>query len=220
MNSLNCSLLVHTFDAYSHLWQGFIESFDQSMLLPLNMPLYWGTNILSDTTNVIPSRWNILYSGHGAWSDRLINLVKQIPTDYIFYMQEDHWPFGCPEEIEYMYIHNFMAGKEILRVQFSPINRYYQLQGGVKNFGVHNIPILYFHNDSKYLVSHQPSMWKKSFLLECLQSGEDPWQNEYKGSLRLKGRADLINKIGIIPLNWFDHVCVKGKFIEPLKGKI
>src|SRR5690606_38236054 len=101
----------------------------------------------------------VLYSGLGEWSDRLTRLLNQIPTDYVLYCQEDHYPFKSPPNFEEMM--QIMVEKDLLRLQISPANHFYSLQSIEKT--------LFFHPSSKYLVSHQPSIWRKDFLLSCLE---------------------------------------------------
>lgn len=198
MSSLNCSLLIHTFNGYQHLWPGCLQSWAK-IALP-TLPKYVGT----DTRDHLPHEFNDfqpLYSDVGEWSDRLARLLQQIPTEYVLYAQEDHWPTKTPPDLaELMQI---VTQNDILRLQISSINDYYTLQ---RRGNLH-----FFKQKSKYLVSHQPSIWRKSFLLECLHPGETPWVNEYEGTKRLNKDPKITGKIAIYPLDWYAHKCVKGK---------
>jgi hypothetical protein len=139
----------------------------------------------------------LIYSGEGEWSDRLIKLLQQIPTEYVWYQQEDMWPCKNPPKVSELM--DFVVKYDLLRLQISPIVQFYSLHGD-------KIP-LFFHYKSKYLVSHQPSIWKKDFLLECLKPNEDPWKNEYEGTKRLNHEG-IAGKIAIYPHNWFTHESV------------
>jgi hypothetical protein len=211
------SVLVHTFNDYRHLWPGFLERTDQWCMAWPNR-FYFGTDV--DDGWRAPAKWETIHSGPGAWSNRLAALLTQIDSEYIFYIQEDHWPFKLtgywrpytqPPQPQYLF--DLMNENDLWRLQISPINRYYQVYHNGLCFGSNDI--YFFHQKSKYLVSHQPSIWKKSFLLECLAPGETPWQNEYEGTLRLNKRDDIKDRIAIYDCNWFDHVCVRGRFNEP-----
>lgn len=198
MNSHQCSLLVHTFNQYERFWDGFLSGWDLNVGFGLSA-LYFGT----DTPEHGAHNFNdfmVLYSGQGEWSDRLIKLIDQIPTDYILYCQEDMWPCKPPPDLENLM--QIMAEKDLLRLQISPVVQFYSLYGS-------EIP-LFFHWKSKYLVSHQPSIWKKDFLLSCLEPNEDPWKNEYEGTKRLNDQS-ISGKIAIYPHNWFTHESVKLK---------
>lgn len=197
MSSLNCSLLVHTFNQYERYWDGCLNGFAGSV--PGEFTRYFGTDEKGHAEHDFRG-FQVIYSGKGEWSDRLVKLLEQIPTDYVWYQQEDMWPCKTPPNLsELMQI---MVENDLLRLQISPIVQYYSLCGA-------KIP-LFFHYKSKYLVSHQPSIWKKSFLLECLKPNEDPWKNEYLGTQRLNHEG-IAGKIAIIPADWYSHQSVKTK---------
>jgi hypothetical protein len=202
---MNLSVLIHTFNNYQHLWKGCSHSFCQHW--NEDLPIYFGTDDKIEGQYLFPFPTRLLFSGQGEWSDRLIILLNQIPTDYILYMQEDHWPTQKPPNLaELMQI---ITEKDLFRLQISPVVPFYKL------FSEENT--LFFDEKSKYLVSHQPSIWKKSFLLECLKPGETPWINEYEGTKRLKGDPKIRKKIAIYPYEWYKHMCIKGKVVESTK---
>src|SRR3989304_6034140 len=191
---MNLSLLVHSFNqcegGYDGELKGFHGNFDQYL------PCYFGTDTETHADHDF-RRFKVLYSGAGEWSDRLINLLHKIPTEYVLYFQEDQWPCEKPPNLSELL--EIMQENGILRLQISPIVQFYSLTG-------HKIP-LFFHWKSKYLVSHQPSIWRKDFLLSCLEPNEDPWKNEYEGTKRLN-KPEMGGKIAIYPHNWFTHECL------------
>ncbi len=194
-------VLVHTFEGYSKLWDGHFKAHKEKWMLHYPQ-IYLGTDV-ENKFNSIPHPFKPIYSGIGEWSDRLKKLLLQLPYDYVLYMQEDHYPTDMPPLGDAWEIMDRLG---LFRLQLSPVNQFYSLYGS-------QFP-LYFHSTSKYLVSHQPSIWKKSFLLECLESGESPWVNEYEGTKRLQKRSDIHGKIAIYPCDWFKHMCIKGKVVE------
>lgn len=195
--SNNLSILIHSFNGYQHFWKGCLDGW--SKYGTGTIPIYLGT----DFKDHKPVDANVLYSGGGEWSDRLVKLLEQIPGEYLIYSQEDHWPTERPPDL-YMMM-EIVKKYDLFRLQLSPIIQFYSISG-------HKAPY-FFHPNSKYLVSHQPSIWKKSFLLECLRPNETPWVNEYKGTLRLSTHQ-ITNKIAIYPCDWYAHKCIKGKFVE------
>lgn len=200
---MNLSLLIHTFNPYQFLWPGSLESWRKCYAE--YCPFYWGTD-KEDHEKHDFGKFEVLYSGEGSWSDRLTRLLHKIPTEYVFYCQEDHWPVIPPPYLSEMM--EIVTKYDLLRLQISPVNRFYSLNGA-------EIP-LFFDQKSKYLVSHQPSIWKKSFLLECVAYNEDPWLNEYEGTKRLNNDPKIIDRIAIYPENWFHHACIRGELV-PLK---
>jgi hypothetical protein len=205
--------LVHTFNGYQHLWPGFIDAFEKNW--GLKYPVcYFGTDL--PTHQLIEERvkehFRVIYSGLGEWSDRLRALLLQIPSDYVLYMQEDHYPTKKPPDLSKLAV--IIEKNDLFRLQISPIVHFYKV------YGTENP--LFFDEKSKYLVSHQPSIWKKSFLLDCLKKGETPWVNEYKGTLRLQQTGQMRDyirgKIAIYPYEWYAHMCIKGKVVELKKN--
>jgi hypothetical protein len=197
---MNLSLLIHTFNGYQHIWPGCLQSWAK---ISIPVPKYFGTDIEFAEKHDFGD-FNLLYSGHGSWSDRLIRLLSKIPTDYILYMQEDHWPISNPPDLsELMHI---MTEKQLLRLQISQDTRYYTLNRDV-------IPYI-FDQKSKYLVSHQPTIWLKSFLLDQIRYNETPWINEYEGTKRLNSEPEYAGKIALYESNWYIHTCVRGKLIQ------
>jgi hypothetical protein len=202
---MNLSLLVHSFEGYAHLWPGYYKAFRENWD-PQGVQSYWGSDFQTKHTVGVP--FKMIYSDCGEWSDRLKRLLIKIPSDYVLYMQEDHWPTQSPPNLaELMQI---MTEKGLFRLQISPNATFYT------TFLEENT--LFFDVKSKYLVSHQPSIWKKSFLLDCLKPGETPWINEYKGTMRLQQTSQMRDfirkKIAIYPFDWYKHMCIKGKVVE------
>jgi hypothetical protein len=202
---MNLSLLVHSFEGYAHLWPGYYKAFRENWNLQ-GIQSYWGSDF--QTKHTVEAPFKMIYSDCGEWSDRLRRLLLKIPTDYVLYMQEDHWPTQSPPNLADLM--QIMTEKGLLRLQISPNATFYT------TFKEENT--LFFDEKSKYLVSHQPSIWKKSFLLDCLKPGETPWINEYKGTLRLQQTSpmrDFIRKkIAIYPFDWYKHMCIKGKVVD------
>ena len=195
---MNLSLLIHTFNGYQHLWEGQWRSFLTHWAVMKVRP-FFGTDLPQREHPVQVGE--MIYSGPGEWSDRLTRLLERIPTDYVLYMQEDHWLTRSPPDLsELMQI---VTQNDLFRLQLSPNSDYYTTR---QRGNLH-----YFKSKSKYLVSHQPSIWKKSFLLSCLQPGETPWVNEYEGTKRLNNSPEIKNKIALYPCNWYAHKCVRGK---------
>jgi hypothetical protein len=190
------AIVIHSFNGYQHVWPGCFEAWSK---VQTDLPIYFCTDFENHETD-IPERFKVIYSGVGEWSDRLRSILRQIPEIYVLYMQEDHWPKTYPGAIiNFCYC---LMNEGYKRIQISSVNQFYTLTGS-------GYPLL-FHNTSKYLVSHQPSIWDKDFFISCLPQNETPWINEYEGTKRLNGKK---NKIGIWPCDWYDHKVIKGKLI-------
>lgn len=193
-------VLVHSFNGYVHLWPGHEKAHRDNWNLQYP-EIFFGSDI--ETEHKVGAPFKMTYSGPGEWSNRLTKLLLQLPFEDVLYMQEDHYPFEPPPLTEAMEI---VLDRDLFRLQLSPINQFYSLTG-------YSLPF-FFHPSSKYLVSHQPSIWRKDFLLSCLKPGETPWVNEYEGTKRLQNSPGIAGKIAILPCDWFEHKCVKGRAVD------
>ena len=197
---MNLSVLIHTFNGYNWLWGGCIEgwkaNYDQ------DYPIYFGTDTEPDE-NTYFWHFKVLKSGEGSWSDRLSQLLSQIGTKYVFYAQEDHWPIKTVPNLGKMM--QLVEKYDLLRLHLAQNHSYYttEMRGEIG----------FFDPKSKYLVSHQPSIWDREFLMSMVSQNETPWINEYEGTKRLNNDPKIKDRIGIYPVNWFHHACVKGKMV-------
>jgi hypothetical protein len=200
------STVVFTFNGYSHLWDGFFKAYQEHGFIITDATYHRKYFLVTDekTNFTPPLPWKKIYTGTGEWSDRLIRAIEQIEDDFILLLQEDHWLTSIPPNLSLMM--SVFTEKDLLRLQLSGVNQFYSLFG-------HRLP-LFFHHTSKYLVSHQPSIWRKDFLLSCLLPGETPWVNEYEGTKRLQKRPEIQGKIAIYPCDWYTHKCIKGQVVD------
>lgn len=192
-------LLIHTFNQYEFLWDGCLkawEKYDQEF------PIYFGTDTEGHKRTDF-GKMKVIYSGVGSWSDRLTNLLTKIDSKYVLYVQEDHWPYIIPNFGKFL---DLVQKYDLLRLQIAENHRYYTTY---ERDGLH-----FFDLKSKYLVSHQPSIWDRKFFLQQIQYNETPWINEYEGSKRLKNDHKIRDKIAIYPVRWYHHACIRGKLIE------
>jgi len=199
---MDLSLLVHTFNKYQFLWPGSLEAW--KLVYTETCPFYWGTDDPGHEKHDF-GKFKVLYSGKNEWSDRLLNLLRQIPTNYVLYAQEDHWPTAKPPDFRELM--RIMTQKGLKRLQISPVVQYYSLVGAGNP--------LFFHQNSKYLVSHQPSIWDRKFFISCLERNQTPWVNEYEATKTLSKLPEIQGKIAIWPCDWFHHACIRGQLVEP-----
>ncbi|MFA6501898.1 MAG: hypothetical protein WCT85_03825 [Parachlamydiales bacterium] len=204
------SLILHTCDKYNHLWSGWVYYFKK----------FWdhdGMNGLK--IYFVNERYNIgnllagtniqqLKTFEGEWSDRLLTALKSIKEKYVFYMQEDFWPYRSINDL-----------KPPL-----PINQLFEkldmnclhIQSGIrlnsKHFKLEEVSgyegLFKFLPDSDYLVNHQFGLWKKDFFISCLETNESAWVNELEGTKRITGKD---NKIYALNFDWYNNVCRKGQ---------
>ena len=108
------SVLVQTCDNYSHFWEGWYTMFNRFWDFDLDWQIYFCSEerdfpyqddrIKQLKTGKSKQYWGVeerewIQDWYGkpkqideGWSDRLIYMLENVDTDYIFYMQEDQWP--------------------------------------------------------------------------------------------------------------------------------
>lgn len=209
------AIVVHSMDSYSKFWKGFFYYFDKYWDEKIICKKYFLTeNKKYDHKNFINIR-----TGKGEWSDRLKRGLSCIKEDNVLYLQEDFW---LKERIDNSLMENiylFFKEKDlnIFKMHHTQY-RYIETDESIDKHKLYKIK-----TTSAYLVSHQMSLWKKDFFLFCLFSNENPWDNEKKGTKRLKQffeNKDCSKMFGI-NYDYYWHVGSKGEFnhkgIELLK---
>ena len=151
-------------------------------------------------TREVDSKGNKLSTtGHGkqvdhGWSDRLIMGLDAIPEDYLLFVQEDMW---LKHKVDSSIFHNaykFVERNDVNLLRMFRINR--MAHWGDKDsfhktdYYVNDNRILYLDKTAGYLMNHQPTIWKKSFLQELLVKGESFRDNEFEGTERIRSYDD------------------------------
>ena len=198
----NVALVVHACDRYKLLYPGFEYFFKKHWpYKQLGISYYFFTEDIDYQSDVFTN----IKTGKGEWSDRLLRGLQQIPQSHIIYMQEDMWlnkpvDFDTLEKIV-QYVSNCQVN--LLKLSSNPVYCTKSLQ-----YNINGLVLAMLDNDrSRYLMSHQISVWKKSFLCDQLQYKEHPWRNEREGTKRLRKlnpkilQIDLFAENGNHPLN-------------------
>jgi hypothetical protein len=177
----NIALIVHTCDRYKLLYPGFAYFFKKNWpYADVEISYYF----LTEVEEYQSSLFKNIKTGKGEWSDRLLNGLKQIPEEYVIYMQEDMW-LNKPvsgDTVNKIIEYSLAKHSDLFKLSSNQVN-YTKPTGELIN----GLSIGVLDNEvSEYLMSHQVSIWKKSFLMEQLKYKEHPWRNERKGTKRLK----------------------------------
>lgn len=180
MTSKKVALLVHACDRYELLFQGFEYFFKQHWDFNIPCDYYFATE---EKTVAMPHFTNIK-SGKGEWSNRLVKLLDQIDADFILYFQEDMW-LNKPVDADFFSQLFALATTENwqqTKLNSSEVFKTHQTERFINGFNIAKID----NQASGYLMSHQVTLWEKSFLKAQLKPNEHPWRNERKGTKRLK----------------------------------
>lgn len=193
---MNLTVLVGSCDHYSPLWENFQICFDR----------YWDRNtrnILSTESkllkNITKTEIETHNTGNGNWGSRMLSSIGQIKTDFIFFILDDYfldkkYPEGDIETyiddmIKYDFDRLQISKANLQKYEKSTNTRYHRL-----------IP------QSDYLISMQPSIWKKSFLEQVLKPEYSPWDFEMKGTPNIRNSNYNIVSDNKCPKMYFNAV--------------
>lgn len=192
----NIALIVHTCDRYKLLYMGFEYFFKKHFPYgEVKISYYFLTEEESYRSDIFTN----IKTGKGEWSDRLLNGLKQMPEEYIIYFQEDMWLTRPISADLVNKIIGFALTEHINLLKLSSNSVYITRPTGDH---INDLSVSVLDNEqSKYLMSHQVSLWKKSFLMDQLKYKEHPWRNERKGTKRLKKLDPKIYHIDLFAEN-------------------
>ena len=187
----NIALMVHACDRYKFLYKGFQYFFLKNWdINAVKCNYYFATEEIDAT---IPGFQNIK-SGKGEWSDRLAILLKEkIKEDYVLYFQEDMWLTKKVNANFFNKLFELTLANDWKQVKLhsSEVYKTKESKLFIEGFNVAEIN----NEESGFLMSHQVTLWKKSFLIAQLLKHEHPWRNERKATKRLKKLNPVIYHI-------------------------
>ena len=167
---MDLSVIIGTCDSYSELWETFQICFNK----------YWKhdtENIFITEEKVVKNytetNFKTFKAGKNQWGKRIIEGVNSCKNEYILFLLEDYflnyhyssedinnWIFDCKKH-------------KINRLQISPSG--HQIYKNVENMKYHQIS-----EKSDYLISLQPSIWSKEFLLRTLIPYYSPCDRDWE----------------------------------------
>jgi len=184
------AIVVHACDRYEFLFQGFATFFNEFWDKNIDAAVY----LVSEDKKIQIHGFTNIQSGRGEWSDRLIKVLSQdIQEDYIIYMQEDMW-LNAPVDVNFfneLFTLTIAENWKIVKLHSSEL---YKTQPTGKSICGFEIAILN-NLESRYLMSHQITLWNKQFLLQQLLPGEHPWRNERRATKRMKTNMPVIHHV-------------------------
>ncbi len=175
------ALIVHSCDRYEFLYKGFDYFFMKHWDLSIPCNYYFVTEEIDANIHGFKN----IKSGKGEWSDRLLKILRDpIKEEYILYFQEDMW---LTKNVNAkFFIQLFQQAIENnwkqVKLHSSEVYKTKATNIFIEGFNISEIS----NTESKFLMSHQVSLWKKDFLLDQLFKNENPWRNEKRGSTRLR----------------------------------
>ena len=202
----NLAVVIVSCDRNAWLWSAWYHYFAKNFGFKYPVYLLNETQLINfpDVTQILVDIPEI-----NLWTKRLRESVAQIPEDDLFIMMDD---FLIKKRIPFadMYDTFKAVGCDSLRIMPDPDKL-------CKRVPVDLYGAMYeLTEDSDYKISYSPNIWKKSFLLRCIQKDESPWVSEVHGSQRVRGAYLLSTTV----TDWYIGAVRRGKLIEEGKQLI
>lgn len=200
------SVLIYSCDAYADIWEIFFKLFYRYWKCPY--PVY----LAAETKECQESGVETINCIGDTWTDRIRQAVEKIPSEYIIGMCEDMFlrrdvrQFIIDKCVRYM--------NQDARIACFNFEKDYNetLACIYHNFGLKP-------PNGDYKKSCQPSLWRKSILLEYLSVSQDPWEWEmsgtpdtYKHYIWIGDENRLVFEYGFHDYKWFG--IRKGKWVK------
>lgn len=161
------TVLIGTCDKYEPLWENFTTCFNK----------YWQIdtrNIFVGETKPIPGFESVLPGLNLPWGQRMLEGIKEC-SEYIFFLLDDYFLSDYwTEDL----IKNYV--KDIIKYNFnSLLISPSDFQTCLADL---NSPYSNILDTSEYIISMQPTIWRKDYLQQVLLSHYSPWDFELTGS--------------------------------------
>lgn len=213
MNIKDLTVLIGTCDSYSPLWKNFQILFDR----------YWHfntKNIFIGETKEVPqytdTKFETIKCGKNlSWGERMRKGIHESGNKVLFLLEDYYLRYAFSEKTIDKYLSDFdkygmnrlqISASGFQTITYNHLINYYQLT-----------------HDSKYLISMQPSIWRKSFLLDNLLPSYSPWEFETQASSLIKNTdhrifADLSISQHATDLGTEIYFNAARKGLQPSKG--
>lgn len=202
--------IIHSGDKGAWIWPFWIKYFMQHWDFTQHVmrPLFLGETMTPDFTGT-----DCWLTGPVPYGEGLMRALEQIQDDYVVLTHEDYFLTG---KIKY----DLLA--EIVALMSTHGLHLVKTCGWWSGWTTDDAPMvesaitipstgerLWLYNpQSPYLTSHQPSIWRRDFLLSTLQPHWGPWQHELEGSdlLRQRGGFNIYSYRGEQPIPYAETV--------------
>jgi hypothetical protein len=175
------TLLIGTCDRYSFLWDNFVKLCNK----------YWNVDSVKmfagENLQVKHKGYYTVMCGNISWSDIIKKSLKYITTEYVFFVLDDYY-FRQPITEDFI-----KTGIDFLKAN-DDANKLAFTSAFCEYYTVQHIGGKYFKmlDNSDYLTTTQPALWKTSFLNECLKESMNPWQFEIDGTSIIKNKTNKV----------------------------
>ncbi len=186
---------MHACDRYELLFKGFEHFFKKCWPQTERINFYFFTENLHYDSALFKN----IKTGKAEWSDRLRVGLEQLAEPLVIYLQEDMW-FNQPVNekiLDEVLDFAIAEGLLLLKLHSSEVYQTHPIRKIIGGLQVAKLD----NGASKYLMSHQPSIWNREFLVSQLLKNEHPWRNERKATKRMRKLDPPLYQIDLLAEN-------------------
>ncbi len=163
------STVIGSCDAYQPLHKNFDILFKR----------YWKADtenfFLSETKGI--AGYNNIFS-QGDWGKRMLDGLDKVNTEYVVFLLEDYYLSETIDD-EFLQDHlNTLLEHRADKIMFDTL-----YPDGVYNLESLGNDLYKFRNDSQYLNSVQPAIWRTEHIKKVLNKEYSPWDFEIVGNV-------------------------------------
>lgn len=183
------TFLVNSCDKYEDAWHPFFEC-----LRIFGVPTEYEMVLNTETKQYSSDYFNVRVVNTPekcTWSERLMNVVSQIDTEYIFFTLEDYFLKAPFDNERLQKVIEFMNKKP--DVGFADISPRYA--GSTEEAESNKVEFrdvedeFVIRNNEKYNINTAVSVWRTSALKKLIRPHEDVWQFEYYSGYRARNEG-------------------------------
>jgi hypothetical protein len=217
-------ILIQSNDQYGFLWEGLHLSWKWNW----NWKKFpWKTYVITEEKNfqdVVPDsffhtmKMRKEFIGAEHYSTKLIMSLKRLKEegyDTVFYSQDDSWPDSMPDGDTLRSVIKFFDEHDADCFHFSDAKEKFSFTLQDTPYHIYSKKIKHFYGKSRFYFNHGTALWKIDSLLKILVEGEEPYENEWKTTMRI-WESYPETKVYILNYSWYDQdeVHQKGKLLD------
>ncbi|MGO8733207.1 MAG: hypothetical protein ACLQVM_10480 [Terriglobia bacterium] len=176
----SCAVVVSSCDRYSDAWEPFFTLFFRYWP-DCPFPLFMITNG-GEFPN--PRVKCVTFPEDRGWSGNLIDTLKQVPAEYVLYLQEDYF-LKTRVDTE-----KVSSALDFIRKEAGAYLRLYPCPGPDQCYK-DEPEIGAISRDAPYRNCLQAAIWRKDVMFRTLRPGETGWDFELRGGV---GRSRLVTE--------------------------
>jgi hypothetical protein len=165
------SVLIGSCDDYSFLWDNFVKLFDKYFQYDCKK------TIISENLKKEYKNYEFLtFKQNLNWSNRIKKSLDNIDTEFVFFVLDDYF---LSEIVSEEFINNsveFLRKNKANKITFTTIPE------NIYNVSHFLDDIYKMEDNSDYLTSVQPAIWRTSYLKKIIEDNWNPWEFEIIGT--------------------------------------